>query len=173
MTTNNFKTKDKLLYKLIEINEKRKVIEDDFLKSIDFETIKKSKNNVIILDKDIINEGIIGIIASRMKEYFNMPAIILSKSNNEFKASARSTLDFNIGKFIGLLFDSDKGKTDETTNNEKDDEIMKMYLQDAISTVITNIAEFEFVNILEQKGISTAISSFARRPFSMAIPALR
>ena len=105
MTTNNFKTKDKLLYKLIEINEKRKVIEDDFLKSIDFETIKKSKNNLIILDKDIINEGIIGIIASRMKEYFNMPAIILSKFNNEFKASARSTLDFNIGKFIKKAID--------------------------------------------------------------------
>ena len=84
--------------------------------------------------------------------------IYFNQNINMFVEDFDSNVFFNIDKFIGLLFDSGKGKTDETTNNEKDDEIMKMHLQDAMITVITNIAEFEFVNILEQKGISTAIS---------------
>ena len=57
------------------------------------------------LSKIIFNEGIIGIIASRLKEYFNKPSIVITKSNKVYKASARSTLNFNIGKFIKEALD--------------------------------------------------------------------
>ena len=59
-----------------------------------------------------MHEGLIGIIASRLKDYFNKPSIVITKSNNILKASARSTSLYNIGTLIKLLIDKniiDKG----------------------------------------------------------------
>ena len=96
--------KDKAL-KLIKLNEKRKKIEQDILIKIDFEKIKKENKNVIIYYNNSLNEGLIGIIASRLKDHFNKPAIVITKSNNILKASARSTPIYNIGNLIKQLID--------------------------------------------------------------------
>ena len=56
--------------KLISLNNKRKVIEQNILNEIDFKKIKNENKNVIIYYKNNLNEGLIGIIASRLKEYF-------------------------------------------------------------------------------------------------------
>ncbi len=92
--------------KLINLNNKRKKIEEDILNEIDFDKIKKENKNVIIYYKKNLNEGLIGIIASRLKDYFNKPSIVITKSNNTFKASARSTSSYNIGNLIKLLIDN-------------------------------------------------------------------
>ncbi|MDA8809809.1 DHHA1 domain-containing protein, partial [Candidatus Pelagibacter bacterium] len=52
-----------------------------------------------------LNEGLNGIIASRLKDYFNKPSIVITNSNNILKASARSTSIYNIGNLIKLLID--------------------------------------------------------------------
>ena len=92
--------------KLIALNNKRKILEQIILDEIDFKKIKKENKNVIIYYKDNLNEGLIGIIASRLKDYFNKPSIVITKSNNKFKASARSTTIYNIGNLIKLLIDN-------------------------------------------------------------------
>ncbi|MDA9794569.1 single-stranded-DNA-specific exonuclease RecJ [Pelagibacteraceae bacterium] len=92
--------------KLIALNNKRKIIEQSILDEIDFEKIKKENKNVVIYYKDNLNEGLIGIIASRLKDYFNKPSIVITKSGNIFKASARSTTIYNIGNLIKLLIDN-------------------------------------------------------------------
>jgi len=94
--------KDKSI-KLIKLNEKRKKIEHDILVAINFEKIKKENKNVIIYYNNNINEGLIGIIAARLKDHFNKPAIVITKSNNILKASARSTSTYNIGNLIKQL----------------------------------------------------------------------
>ena len=66
-------------------------IDCDILNEIDFDKIRIENKNVIIYHNDNLNEGLIGIIASRLKDYFNKPSIVITKSNNIFKASARST----------------------------------------------------------------------------------
>jgi single-stranded-DNA-specific exonuclease len=91
--------------KLINLNNKRKIIEQNTLDEIDFKKIKKENKNVIIYYKNNLNEGLIGIIASRLKDYFNKPTIVITKSNNKFKASARSTTTYNIGNLVKLLID--------------------------------------------------------------------
>ena len=98
--------------KLIILNNKRKEIEQTILNKIDFEKIKKENKNIIIYYQNNLNEGLIGIIAARLKDYFNKPTIVITKSNNILKASARSTPSFNIGILIKLLIDKniiDKG----------------------------------------------------------------
>jgi len=92
--------------KLIALNNKRKIIEQNILDKIDFERIKNENKNIIIYYKENLNEGLIGIIASRLKDHFNKPSIVITKSNNKFKASARSTLTYNIGNLIKLLIDN-------------------------------------------------------------------
>ena len=60
-------------------------------------------NDVIVLYENICNEGIIGIIASRLKEIFNKPSVVITQSGNFYKASARSTSNFNFGKALEIV----------------------------------------------------------------------
>src|SRR6056300_1224260 len=92
--------------RLIDLNNKRKKIEQDIFNEIDLKKIKNKNNNVIIYYKNNLNEGIIGIIASRLKDYFNKPSIVITKSKYKFKASARSNLYYNIGYLIKSLIDN-------------------------------------------------------------------
>jgi single-stranded-DNA-specific exonuclease len=65
-------------------------MEQDILNEIDFENIQrenKKRNNFII--KTNMNEGLIGIVASRLKDYFNKPVICYYKISNILKGSAR------------------------------------------------------------------------------------
>ena len=90
---------------LIKLNNKRKDIEKKILDQINFEKIKKENQNVIIYVNKNIKEGLIGIIASRLKDYFGKPSIVITKSNDIYKASARSTSEYNIGSLIKVLCD--------------------------------------------------------------------
>jgi single-stranded-DNA-specific exonuclease len=92
--------------KLIKLNNKRKIIEQNILNQINFEKIKNENKNVIIYYNNNLNEGLIGIIASRLKDYFNKPTIVITKSHDKLKASARSTTSYNIGYLIKSLIDN-------------------------------------------------------------------
>jgi single-stranded-DNA-specific exonuclease len=106
LTSSNKKLSRKLLNNLFILNEKRKKLEDIFLNEINFKKLKENSKNIIIITKNIINEGIIGIIASRLKDYFNKPCIVMTKSGSLYKASARSTIEFNLGRFIKQAIDN-------------------------------------------------------------------
>ena len=106
LSTDNLVTIKNRAEKLINLNNKRKIIEQNILDEIDFEKIKNENKQVIIYYKNNLNEGIIGIIASKLKDYFNKPSIVITKSNNKLKASARSTSLYNIGNLIKSLIDN-------------------------------------------------------------------
>ena len=105
LTSNNKDTLQKKTSELINLNNKRKKLEKNILNEINFTKISRKNKNVIIYHDNNMHEGLIGIIAARLKEYFNKPSIVLTKSNNLLKASARSTKNYNIGKIIKLLID--------------------------------------------------------------------
>ncbi len=106
LTSDNPETIKKRSIQLIKLNNKRKILEQNILNEIDFDKIKKEKKNVIIYYKDNIKEGLIGIIAARLKEYFNKPSIVITNSNNILKGSARSTNKYNISHVIKLLLNN-------------------------------------------------------------------
>ncbi|MDC1463485.1 single-stranded-DNA-specific exonuclease RecJ [Alphaproteobacteria bacterium] len=85
---------------LIRLNNKRKEIENLILSEIDFQKIEKENKEVIIYYNPNINEGLIGIIAARLKDYFNKPSIVITASNKLLKGSARSFYNYNIGRVI-------------------------------------------------------------------------
>ena len=100
LSTTNQKVIDDKSVKLIALNEKRKKIEFSILNTIDFKQIENDNEDVIIFYNQNINEGLIGIVASRLKDYFNKPSIVITNSNNLLKSSARSISSYNIGKAI-------------------------------------------------------------------------
>jgi len=105
LSTNNEKNMTSLIHKLIKLNEQRKKIEQKILEEIDFNKIEKENKKIIIIYKLNLNEGLIGIIAARLKEYFNKPVIVITNSNDFLKGSARSTPNFDIGLAINNAFD--------------------------------------------------------------------
>ena len=90
---------------LIKLNNIRKNIENKILNEINFEKLKKEDKGIIIYYNSKIKEGLIGIIASRLKDYFNKPSIVITASKNKLKGSARSTINYNIGNVIKKLID--------------------------------------------------------------------
>ena len=105
LSTNNEKNMTSLINKLIKLNEQRKKIEQKILEEIDFNKIEKENKKIIIIYKLNLNEGLIGIIAARLKEYFNKPVIVITNSNDFLKGSARSIPNFDIGLAINNAHD--------------------------------------------------------------------
>ena len=91
---------------LVQLNDKRKKIESLILDEIDFKKIENENKDVIIYYNPNINEGLIGIIAARLKDFFNKPSIVITDSNELLKGSARSVLYYNIGRSIKNSFDN-------------------------------------------------------------------
>jgi single-stranded-DNA-specific exonuclease len=106
LASDNFEIVKKRSSQLIKLNNKRKEIENIILNEIDFKKIQKDNKSVIIYYNQNINEGLIGIIASRLKDYFNKPSIVLTNSQNILKGSARSTTEYNIGHLMKKLLDN-------------------------------------------------------------------
>jgi len=92
---------------LIILNNKRKNIETLILNEINFQNIENENKDVIIYYDPNINEGLIGIIAARLKDYFNKPSIVITNSNELLKGSARSVYNYNIGQTIKSSLDHD------------------------------------------------------------------
>ena len=100
LLNNNPKESFKLASELDKYNSERKNIENELLNVV-LNTIRKNINDPILtLCGEDWHEGIIGIIASRIKDKFNKPTIIISIKDKVGKASARSVAGFDIGSAI-------------------------------------------------------------------------
>ena len=107
LSTKNSKIIKQRSKQLLTLNIKRKKIENIILNELDFEKMNKKKENVVIYYNPNISEGLLGIIAARLKDFFNKPAIVITNSNNLLKSSARSVYNYNIGRTIKKLLDND------------------------------------------------------------------
>ena len=90
----------KLATELDQFNKERQMLEKDLLSKILKEFKDDIKNPVLIIVGNNFHEGVIGIVAARLKDKFNKPVIIISKNNKIGKASARSIIGFDIGSVI-------------------------------------------------------------------------
>ena len=104
LTTNSNKLVKEIIGRIYKLNEKRKLLEKRILDQLDIKDLE-SQQGVIFIYNTFLHEGIIGIIASKIKDYFNKPCIVLTKSGDIVKGSARSTNDFNLGEYINKAVD--------------------------------------------------------------------
>ncbi len=96
----NPKSSFKLASELDQYNKERQILEKDLLQKILNETKDYSNDSVLILSGKNWHEGIIGIVAARLKDKFNKPVILISIEGDTGKASARSIVGFDIGSII-------------------------------------------------------------------------
>jgi len=89
--------------KLSEMNKHRQEIGDNILREArEFASIqvKEEDNKILILASENWNQGVIGIIASRLVDEFNRPVIIISKKDGIAKGSGRSIKGFHLYKVL-------------------------------------------------------------------------
>ena len=76
------------------------MLEKDLLQKILNEINSSFNDPVIVISGKNWHEGVIGIVAARLKEKFNKPVIMISLEGNTGKGSARSIVGFDIGSVI-------------------------------------------------------------------------
>ena len=94
--------------KLNEINKCRKEIGDNILREarkLASVQVKEEDNKVLVLASENWNQGVIGIIASRLADEFNRPAIVISKKDEIAKGSSRSIDGFHLYNVLELCQD--------------------------------------------------------------------
>ena len=90
----------KIASELDQYNKERQMLEKDLLQKVLIKANESLSDPVLILSGANWHEGVIGIVASRLKDKFNRPVIIISKDGDKGKASARSIVGFDIGSVI-------------------------------------------------------------------------
>jgi single-stranded-DNA-specific exonuclease len=90
----------KLATELDQFNKERQMLEKSLLQKILSEAKDCLKDPVLVLSGNNWHEGIIGIVAARLKDKFNKPVIIISIEGKIGKASARSIVGFDMGSAI-------------------------------------------------------------------------
>ncbi len=90
----------KIANELESFNDERKKLEENVLKDASAKADKLKKDPILIITGRNWHEGVIGIVASRLKDKFNKPVIVISIDKDIGKASARSIVGFDIGSII-------------------------------------------------------------------------
>jgi single-stranded-DNA-specific exonuclease len=112
LSTNDEEEAHTIALKLIDLNNARKALEIEALleATTKAEMSAKLGANFIMVSGNW-HQGIIGIIASRLKEQFHLPTIVISLNNGIGKASCRSISGVDVGaavlsaKFINLIIE--------------------------------------------------------------------
>ena len=91
----------KIASELDKFNKERQILEREVLDKTLVGLGSRINESLIIIDGKNWHEGVIGIVASKIKDKFNKPVIIISVDENGIgKASARSIVGFDIGSAI-------------------------------------------------------------------------
>ena len=89
-------------------NEIRKTLDRDItqeaLDMIERDETLRKRNSTVIYNRDW-HKGVVGIVASRLTEYFYRPTVVLTESNGLATGSARSVKDFDLYEAIGACSD--------------------------------------------------------------------
>jgi len=85
---------------LDKFNTERKSIELLLIEDVNKQAEVFKNDPVLVLSGNNWHEGIIGIVASRIKEKYNKAVVIISLNNEIGKGSARSVFGFDIGSNI-------------------------------------------------------------------------
>ncbi|WP_440680136.1 single-stranded-DNA-specific exonuclease RecJ [Candidatus Pelagibacter sp. HIMB1517] len=100
LTTKNAETAYLISSELESLNLKRKDIERKIVDEAIELAEKRNDEPIIFLNKNDWHEGLIGIVASRLKDHFNKPCFIISQKGDDCKGSARSIVGFDVGLAI-------------------------------------------------------------------------
>ncbi len=96
-----------LCEKLNRLNSQRQDVLKKDLASVDgaVKSENKTKNEVIIIERDGLNEGVVGLVAGKITDLYYKPSIVLTDRDGFYKGSARSIRGVNITEIISSASD--------------------------------------------------------------------
>jgi single-stranded-DNA-specific exonuclease len=109
LLTDNIDTAQKAAEMLDSINQKRKVIETEMKdQALDLKSLSDSLYSKVAYDESF-HEGVIGIVASRIKEMFYRPTIVFANAQEEglIKGSGRSIPEVNLRDALDYVYKKD------------------------------------------------------------------
>ena len=178
---------EKLAQEIVDLNDARKNMTkegvDRAINIIDSTDINNDKILVVYIPD--IHESLAGIVAGRVKEKYNKPTIILTKSEEGVKGSARSIEEYNmfegllackelLDKFgghpmaVGLSLQEDKVDELRKALNNKceltdEDLTRKIMIDSSLPLEYLNLHLIEELNVLEPFGKGNAKPVFGVR----------
>ncbi len=90
---------------LNKLNSERQRVEERVLNSAYTKIKRNGFDRVIVVSEEKWHEGVLGIVASRIVEKYNVPAFVFTIKNGEATGSARSVQGFDICKAIACCSD--------------------------------------------------------------------
>lgn len=97
---------DELVQKLVQTNELRKEQTAE-QEALAIELVeKKGVQSVIVLAHEDFHEGIVGLVAGRIKELYHRPTIVMTKHNGLWKGSGRSIDGFSLIQTLHKVADT-------------------------------------------------------------------
>ena len=98
-TTESYSEAQKLAHELDRDNRKRQKMQQSILeesiRKVNSEIDLSKEKSIVLWDKNW-HEGIVGIVAAKIKEIYNRPSIIISLKEGIGKGSARSVIGFDL-----------------------------------------------------------------------------
>ncbi len=105
LTNKDMSEVEKISRKLLLLNEKRKLIENQIYEEALMQAEEQKNTNFILVYGKNWHNGVIGIIASKLVSKFNKPSIVISFGNSYGTGSARSIQSIDLSKLIHLAKD--------------------------------------------------------------------
>jgi single-stranded-DNA-specific exonuclease len=102
LTNNNKEELEILFFKLQKLWQDRKKIQGDIIANIDISKTCKIEDKFVYVYNENIHEGIMGIIAAKLKDQHNKPSIVINILEEDCKGSIRSVKPFNAGEIIEI-----------------------------------------------------------------------
>lgn len=109
LLTDNYETALEYANKLDDINKNRKLLESEMKAiALDLESLKTSGNSKVAYDSSF-HEGVIGIVASRLKELFYRPSIVFADAHEGdlMKGSGRSIPEIHLRDALDYVYKKD------------------------------------------------------------------
>ena len=154
LTTDNEQYAKEISIHLNLLNEERKKLESNVLAEASKMAENYYENDILILHGYNWHPGVIGIVASRIVDQFNKPAIIISENEDESKGSGRSVSGIDIGAMItaakqsGILVNGGGHPMacGLTINKEKINDL-RIFLNNKINNQVKNIKKEHFIDM--------------------------
>ncbi|QAA31622.1 single-stranded-DNA-specific exonuclease RecJ [Clostridium manihotivorum] len=98
LLTTDTERANELAKELHELNQRRQDMTTESVELIEhqIEQNNMTKDKVLVVYNDRIHESIAGIVAGRIREKYNVPAIVLTKGKEMAKGSGRSIEEYNM-----------------------------------------------------------------------------
>ncbi len=99
LTTGDFDRAQRIAQQLDRQNDERKALEAAMIEQAE-DQVRHHKGRFLVAEREGWHEGVIGIVAGRLKERYHRPALVLTWNGDEAKGSARSIPGFDLGALV-------------------------------------------------------------------------